>query len=38
MDICYCSVYDECWVAHWQKTRVDAVARCETEGLVQFEE
>ncbi len=28
MDICYCSVYDDCWVAHWQQSRVDAVDRC----------
>ena len=32
MDICYCSVYDECWVAHWQRSRVDAVERCEALG------
>jgi hypothetical protein len=29
MDICYCSVYDECWIAHWQKPKVDPIARCE---------
>jgi hypothetical protein len=29
MDICYCSVYDECWIAHWQRSKVDPVARCE---------
>ncbi|MET0231860.1 MAG: hypothetical protein ABW186_13080 [Rhodanobacteraceae bacterium] len=29
MDICYCSIYDDCWVAHWQSSRVDAVPRCE---------
>lgn len=29
MDICYCSVYDDCWIAHWQNPKVDAVARCE---------
>ena len=28
MDICYCSVYDDCWIAHWQNPKVDAVARC----------
>jgi hypothetical protein len=38
MDICYCSVYDECWVAHWQQTKVDAVGKCSAEGLVLFEE
>ena len=32
MDICYCSVYDECWVAHWQRSRVEAVDRCDTLG------
>ena len=29
MDICYCSVYDDCWVAHWMKPKPDAVERCE---------
>ena len=29
MDICYCSVYDDCWVAHWLKPKPDPVARCE---------
>jgi hypothetical protein len=38
MDICYCSVYDECWVAHWQQSKVDAVEKCSSEGLVLFEE
>jgi hypothetical protein len=28
MDVCYCSVYDECWIAHWQQSRVDAIERC----------
>lgn len=37
MDICYCSVYDECWVAHWQKSKVDPVDRCDMPG-VQFEQ
>jgi len=37
MDICYCSVYDECWIAHWQQTKVDSVERCN-EGLASFEE
>jgi hypothetical protein len=37
MDICYCSVYDECWIAHWQKPKVDAVDRCDATG-VQFEQ
>ena len=29
MDICYCSVYDDCWVAHWLKPKPDPVERCE---------
>ena len=32
MDVCYCSVYDECWVAHWQQSKVDAVERCAPNG------
>lgn len=37
MEICYCSVYDECWIAHWQQWRVEAVDRCPLDG-VQFEQ
>ncbi len=37
MDICYCSVYDDCWIAHWQKTRVDPVARCDATAIAPFE-
>jgi len=37
MDICYCSVYDDCWVAHWQRWNVDTVDHCAVEG-VQFEQ
>jgi hypothetical protein len=29
MDICYCSVYDDCWIAHWQQAKVEAVAQCK---------
>jgi hypothetical protein len=36
MDLCYCSVYEECWVAHYLQQRVDRVARCDTKGTVQF--
>ena len=36
MNVCYCSVYDDCWIAHWQQAKVDPVARCEVAG-VQFE-
>jgi hypothetical protein len=38
MDICYCSVYDDCWIARWQQPKVDAVARCEGTDAVQFED
>jgi hypothetical protein len=38
MDICYCSVYDDCWIAHWQKAKVDPVEHCDASGLVPFEE
>jgi hypothetical protein len=37
MDVCYCSVYDECWIAHWQNPKVDPVAQCDADG-VQFEQ
>jgi hypothetical protein len=35
-EICYCSVYDECWVARFRKQKVDKVERCETAGTTQF--
>ena len=38
MDICYCSVYDDCWVAHWQVSKVDPAARCEDNAVVQFDD
>jgi hypothetical protein len=37
MTICYCSVYEDCWVAYRQTPKVQSVDRCETEGLIQFE-
>jgi hypothetical protein len=37
MTICYCSVYDECWIARRQDPNVESVARCDTGGTVQFE-
>lgn len=37
IDICYCSVYDDCWISHWQQTKVESVARCRDEGI-QFQE
>jgi hypothetical protein len=36
MEVCYCSVYEECWVAHFGRQKVDKVERCETGGTVQF--
>lgn len=38
MDICYCSVYDDCWIAHWQETKIDAVDRCEEKATDTFED
>jgi hypothetical protein len=38
MAICYCSVYDDCWIAHRHKPDVESVARCERAGTVQFEQ
>lgn len=37
MDICYCSVYDDCWVAHWQRKGIESVDRCPAVA-VPFEE
>ncbi|QBB70454.1 hypothetical protein ELE36_08775 [Pseudolysobacter antarcticus] len=37
MSICYCSVYDECWVAQWLKHQVQPVDRCIVENTVQFQ-
>jgi hypothetical protein len=37
MDICYCSVYDECWIAHWQQSRAEAVDRCPATGADEFQ-
>jgi hypothetical protein len=28
IDICYCSIYDDCWVAHWLKAKLDTVPAC----------
>lgn len=38
MDICYCSVYDDCWVAHWQVSKADPVGSCDSAGSVPFED
>jgi hypothetical protein len=37
MTICYCSVYDDCWIARRSDPDVERVDRCDTSG-VQFEE
>ncbi len=28
IDVCYCSVYDECWTAHWMMKRPEPTAVC----------
>jgi len=38
MEICYCSVYDDCWIAHWQQSKVDPVASCDVAAADQFED
>jgi hypothetical protein len=38
MEICYCSVYDDCWIARWQVSKVDPVERCDTAGKASFED
>ena len=38
MDVCYCSVYDDCWVAHWQKTKSEPVDRCDENKPDAFED
>ena len=38
ISICYCSVYDECWLAHWPKRVVDPVAQCTVRNSVEFEQ
>jgi hypothetical protein len=37
MTICYCSVYDDCWIAHREDPVVQPVPRCDTRGTLQFE-
>ena len=38
MDICYCSVYGDCWIAHWQNPKVESIATCDVRGATLFEE
>jgi hypothetical protein len=28
IDICYCSIYDDCWVTHWRSPRSEPVGAC----------
>jgi hypothetical protein len=37
MSICYCSVYDDCWIARRQWPAQEPVARCDATGAKQFE-
>jgi hypothetical protein len=37
MSICYCSVYDDCWIARRQSSVQEPVERCDTTGTKQFE-
>jgi hypothetical protein len=37
MSICYCSVYDDCWIARRQSPVQEPVARCDATGTKQFE-
>jgi hypothetical protein len=38
MDICYCSVYDDCWIAHWQVSKADPVESCNAADDIAFED
>ncbi|MDB5985331.1 MAG: hypothetical protein JWR16_384 [Nevskia sp.] len=37
VDICYCSVYDDCWIAHLLKHAVDAAPHCPAPGSDDFQ-
>jgi hypothetical protein len=28
VDICYCSIYDDCWVSHWLQTEPEQTSAC----------
>ena len=28
VDICYCSVYDDCWISHWLQSEPESVSTC----------
>jgi hypothetical protein len=36
IEVCYCSVYDECWIARSLMPGNEAVPGCETRGKLQF--
>jgi len=38
MEICYCSVYDDCWIAHWQTPKVEAVSACPADEATDFDD
>jgi len=38
MEVCYCSVYDDCWIAHWQTPKVDAVSACPADAAAEFDD
>lgn len=33
IEICYCSIYDECWIARWGKHEKTEVSRCKAHAL-----
>jgi hypothetical protein len=36
ISICYCSVYDECWIAQFRKTHPERVSGCSANPAVEF--
>ncbi len=38
IEVCYCSVYDECWIARALKPENEPVPRCETRDKLQFDQ
>jgi hypothetical protein len=30
VDICYCSIYDDCWTAHWETAKHEATPTCDS--------
>lgn len=38
LDICYCSVYDDCWTAHLFSRTVDSVPNCPAPGPDDFQD